>query len=805
VVVDIERSLYESKPPRRGTRIIYVLAALAVALVVWHAVAPRSQQDLIGYLLAPRRPVLISLVVKKGATRQLLKPGETLNNVRIDEPLTVEKIDTNVPFNQGVLIGFVFDRAPLGPRIKAHHLPFTTTIQRLLANRAFDPGLHLRLLVTRGEQTLARLPVAITLTAADRVRLAEKTSDPGRKLTLLLQAFQQGLKSPDLLLKIAQTAERTGEAKLAADFYRRLLKAEGPGSGPRRLTVLARLARLEPSRRNLMALARAYQQTGWPTLAEKALKNIKGWERSPAVLIRLAALLKNNPRRRDEYLATLGRLSRLQPQNVVVVKRYVRLLERRLDRAGSATARSRTADRLREALVKLVRRRPRDLATQQWVVSRLLARGWFKSALPIQERVVKLTHNDPDQRRTMADIYRRLGNVAAAERIEEGLADQLPRNLRIKKYLIMAQQAGRNRQPAEKTRLLEKALNVDRNNLDVRWRLAVHLLSLGKNGEAADHLTFLVRRAPKNRTYRLALAQALTRDRQLGDAARVLDKWLEIRPDDREALLWLLDLRQKLKDRAGQIKVYQRLLARPAGNEADRAARKVYRRNLVVLFLETKNWAAAAALLGRMAAADPQDLSLRELRRETLIRNNDLKAAAAETLALIKAQPRRLDLVHWLADYFQQRKQYPQMASVLKRGLAASPRDLGLLRSLTHAYLLLNDKDSAVGSLKQALKYHPRNRDLRLDLALLLDKSGRFKDALVHYRRLLAADPGNKELLLRVARVYRNLARYKDAVTTFQRLRRLFPGDRKIEAGLKRAQQEYLDSRIASPRSAPGR
>ncbi len=804
-MVDIERSLYESKPPRRGARIIYVLVALALALIVWYAVAPRSQKDLVGYLLAPRRPVLTSLVVKKGATRQLLRPGETLNHVRLDEPLKVEKIDTNVPFNQGVVFGFTCDRRPLGPRIKAHRLPFTTTVQGLLAGRTFDPDSRLQLQITRGEQTLACVPVSVTLTAADRVRLAGRTTDPGRKLTLLLQAFQQGLQDPDLLLKIAQTAERTGEPKLAADFYRRLLKAGGPGSGRRRLKVLARLARLEPSRRNLMVLARAYQEQGWPSLAEKALKDIKGWKRSPAVLTRLAALLKNNPKRRDEYLATLGRLSRLLPRNVVVAKRYVRLLERRLDRAGSARAGSRIADRLRETLVKLVGRRPHDLATRQWVVRRLLARGWYRTALPVQKGVVKLTHNDPDQRRTLADIYRRLGNVAAAERIEEGLVDQLPRKQRIKKYLIMALQAGRNHKPREKTRLLEKALNVDRNNLDVRWRLAVHLLSLGKNGEAADHFTFLVRRAPRNRTYRLALVQALTRDRQFEDAALVLDRWIKIKPDDRQALLWLLDLRQKLKDLAGQIAVYQRLLALPARTDADRAAKKVYRHNLVATYLETKNWAAAAALLGKMVADDPHNLSLRELRRETLIKNNDLEPAAVETLALIKARPRRLDLVHWLADYFRRKKQYPQMASVLKRGLKASPQDLGLLRSLTHAYLLLNDKGAAAGTLEQAIKFHPRNRDLRLDLAVLLDKSGRFKDALVHYRRLLSAEPRNKELLLRLARVYRNLARYKDAVTTFQRLRRLFPGDRKIEQGLQRAKQEYLDSRIASPRTGPGR
>lgn len=801
-MVDIERQLYESKQPRPGSKIVYVLVALVLALVAWHVFAPRSQQDLIGYLLAPQQPVLKSMVIKKGATRQLLAPGETLDKVRIDQPLTVEKLDTNVPFDQGVMVQFTLNGKPLGPRIKAHRLPMSTTVERLLGPKVFDPGFRLYLRVFRGDKTLARLPVSVTITAADRIRLAGRARQPGRKLTLLLQAYQQGLKSPDLLLNIARTAERAGEKKLAADFYRRLLRSGELKDQRRRLDVLVRLARLAPTRQNLMALAKAYQAKGWPKLAEKTLKKIKGWDRSPAVLTRLAALLKNSPRRRDEYLNLLGRLSRLQPKNVVVLKRYVRLLEKRLGRAGSG---AKTAGRLRQALLKLGRLRPRDLATQQWVVRRLLARGWLKSALPFQKGIVKLTHNDPDQRRMLADVFRRLGRLAEAKRIEEGLADQLPRNLRIKKYLILALQAGRNRQPREVTRLLEKALSVDQNNQGVRWRLAVHLLGLGKNAEAADHLTWLVRRAPKNRNLRLALVQALTRDKQLEDAARVLDKWLKIKPDDRPALLWLLGLRRQLQDRAGQVAVYRKLLALPAGTDAARAEQKVFRNNLVVLYLKNKNYSAAAALLRKMLADDPGNLPLRELRRETLIKNNDLQPAAVETLALIKAQPKRLDLIHWLAGYFQKKKQYPQMASVLARGLKVSPRDLDLLRSLTHAYLLQDDKGAAAKTLTRALKFHPRDRDLRLNLALLLDKTGRFKDALIQYRRLLKTDPKNKGLLIRLARVHRNLGQYKNAVNTYQRLRRLYPRDRKIEAALERAQREYLDSRIATPRSGSGR
>jgi len=419
-------------------------------------------------------------------------------------------------------------------------------------------------------------------------------------------------------------------------------------------------------------------------------------------------------------------------------------------------------------------------------------------------RLTALPARTADERRRL-EVYRKLGNVRAAETIEAGLADRLPPGQRVVRYLVLAEKARRKKRPREVTRLLAKALAVAPDSLDVRWRLAGHLMQLERWVDAADHLAFLARKAPDDRRFRLALVQAYQRDGQLDAAARVLSKWVGRRPDDRPALLWLLQIRAKMKDRPGQIEAYRRLTALPARTADERRRLEVYRHNLVALYLETKNWSAAAELLHRRVKRQPQNATLRELLRQTLIKGRRLDEAAAQTLALIKMKPERLELILWLADYFEKKKQYPQMASVLRRGLATRPGDLELNQSLAQAYLLMGRKDKAAAALQEALKHHPRNHDLRLNVALLLDKTGRFKDALAHYLILIRGDAKNKGLLLRLARLYRNMGRYQDVVSTYRRLHRLFPRDQKIKQALERARRDYLDSRIKTPNTARNR
>ncbi|MBU0513496.1 MAG: tetratricopeptide repeat protein [Proteobacteria bacterium] len=804
-MVDIERQLYESKRPGPWRKVVYAAVILISALAAWHTVAPRSLKDTIGLILAPREPALEALVIKKGRTRRLLQKGDRLERIGLDEPLSVERLTTNVPFNQGVTIAFYRGGRRVGPRIRAHALPFSTTIRRLLGRAAVGPEKVLQILIVRRDKRLAAVSLRFVVSAADRLRHALDTPDPRTRLARLLQAWHQGDRGPRLLEHLARTAERAGEKKLAADFYVRLLRSGAIKNKRQRVAVLARLARVRPNPRNLANLAQAYLDAGWPGRAERILRRTPGWDKSPLVLNRLLAILKRAPGRRGEYLQLLEKLSQVQPRNVRVLKTYVRQLERQTGRAGNPDQRRRLEGRLLATLVKLGQLQPRSLPIQRWVMGRLLGRGWYRTALPVQKGIVKLTHNDPDEKRALALVYRKLGNVRAAETIEESLADQLPPRRRVIRYLMLAEKARRKNQPREVTRLLEKALAVGPNNLEVRWRLAGHLMHLKRWVDAGDHLAFLARKAPDDRRYRLALVQAYERDGQLDAAARVLNKWVARRPDDRPALLWLLQIRAKMKDRPGQIEVYRRLAALPARTAAERRRREVCQNNLVALYLETRNWAAAAVLLHKLIKQQPQNAALRELLRQTLIKGRRLDEAAAQTLALVKMKPERLELIRWLADYFEQKKQYPQMASVLRRGLKASPRDLELNKSLARAYLLMDKKDLAAAALQKAVVHHPRDRDLRLNLALLLDKTGRFKDALTHYRILIRRDAKNRGLLLRLARLYRNMGRYQDVVSTYQRLHRLFPRDKKIKQALDRARRDYLDSRIKTPNTARGR
>jgi tetratricopeptide (TPR) repeat protein len=55
---------------------------------------------------------------------------------------------------------------------------------------------------------------------------------------------------------------------------------------------------------------------------------------------------------------------------------------------------------------------------------------------------------------------------------------------------------------------MEKALNIDQNNLDVRNRFGSILAKQGKYEEAISHFSFVIKRDPGNVSARLNLAQA---------------------------------------------------------------------------------------------------------------------------------------------------------------------------------------------------------------------------------------------------------------------------------------------------------
>jgi len=282
-----------------------------------------------------------------------------------------------------------------------------------------------------------------------------------------------------------------------------------------------------------------------------------------------------------------------------------------------------------------------------------------------------------------------------------------------------------------------------------------------------------------NSTYRGQLAMAQSQMGQLDEAEKTLKPWIETHPDDKVALLAMVDVYRTAKK----------------GEEAVAAARQALQRY--------PNDPGVKAMLARTLVAVKQYDEARKLTDELANDNPKNPDIAFLAGALAEAQNRIPDAVAAfdramrLADTAQVRARLasvqmkagrPQDAlATLKAWTDGHPDDFAIRVILGDTYLTLNRAEDARSQYTDALRHDPNSAVVENNLAYALLQLGQSREALPHARHAVMLAPQSPQVLDTLGDVLLENHNTGEALQTLQNAARLAPDNGDIEFHLARA------------------
>ncbi len=193
-------------------------------------------------------------------------------------------------------------------------------------------------------------------------------------------------------------------------------------------------------------------------------------------------------------------------------------------------------------------------------------------------------------------------------------------------------------------------------------------------------------------------AKTALAENRLRQAAELLSRAREIDPDDVWTGYRLATTRQQLGDGAGALAVFEDILRRHAQSAEARYAH--------ALFLSSRDQHGQAlqslhAIPERQWTDNMRELAARLERQRRLAHADALRAAGdeAQAVAFLRRQPADSAVDHRLADWAQQRGDYPQAHAAYERILSRDPDDLDARLGQIEAWLDEGRKDKAAQAL----------------------------------------------------------------------------------------------------------
>jgi tetratricopeptide (TPR) repeat protein len=167
-------------------------------------------------------------------------------------------------------------------------------------------------------------------------------------------------------------------------------------------------------------------------------------------------------------------------------------------------------------------------------------------------------------RLAMLEIER--GNLEEAERHLKAVLSRRPREPDALQLLALLRTEAKDWNRA--LRVLEDLLSLDPENLQIRMQIALVLMEKKDWGRAVKELRILRGRRPRDPLVRRYYATALFQAGSLKDAARELEGYLRLQPDDLGALDMLQIIYARLEDRKGFEATLERMLPLAPNDEA---------------------------------------------------------------------------------------------------------------------------------------------------------------------------------------------------------------------------------------------
>ena len=369
---------------------------------------------------------------------------------------------------------------------------------------------------------------------------------------------------------------------------------------------------------------------------------------------------------------------------------------------------------------------------------------------------------------------------------------------------------------------LVKAKELQPDNLDVRLKLGMILLSNGNAKAAQDEAIFVLDKKPQDEEAPLLLAEAANKpDLIAATRQRLLNLPAPAASGAPvQVALGSLELREKHFPEAEA--AFRRALTQNPKSAAAQAALGVWYR--------TQNDLPQAELALNRAVELSGPYSSRQLGYAKFkAQNGDLEAARRSLQAVITKNPDYLPASILLAEFTAADKKYAESAALLAKVLARDPTHPEAMLLSARLKLAQGEKDQAVAETEKMLKIYPKSPPANYQLALAYMASGETAKATASLNQTLALAPGHAEasallaeLSLRkgdtsaaiallkplvqqrpdiiqarflLAAAYRTQGDYAEALAVYRKLEELFPKNPQATywKGIVLLQQKKID------------
>ncbi len=283
-----------------------------------------------------------------------------------------------------------------------------------------------------------------------------------------------------------------------------------------------------------------------------------------------------------------------------------------------------------------------------------------------------------------------------------------------------------------------KALELDKDDINLYYNLAELYGRAGNKGEADKYLGMAIAKKPDDIGSRLKIAEGLINKKKYKEAESHLGEVLKIKPDSIEAWLLRAAIEEKRGDKKKLKEYYKKILSIVPDNRT-----VIF--NLGVLEHETGNPKTAKSYFLKYLKANPGDTDSREFLFDIYRKEKDDKSAYEQASKIINKDPKKKQYYGFIFDYLNSKKDFKTMSKIMKTGLEKNPGDGEITKYLIIASLNTGKEKEAITLIEGSLKNKPDDVPTLMQLASLYEKLGRLDDSLGVYKKILAVSPDNEE------------------------------------------------------------
>ena len=360
---------------------------------------------------------------------------------------------------------------------------------------------------------------------------------------------------------------------------------------------------------------------------------------------------------------------------------------------------------------------------------------WDK-ARDAAESSIRLDPNLMDSRIILAKAYLKDKNYAGAKEQLEFLVGKKPSELEYWKQLAVCYVQLNDQ--AKLANADKKIVDMDKNNVDSRLRLAQYALAQGQVKQAYDMYKELSLLTPQNAEVFKTLYDLSGKSGDRGAASVYLRKYLSINPSDAIAQRNLGDLSYDLKDQDGALSAYRAAL------KLDPTIKGFYKRYAELVI-----------------AKGQQDEVIKVL--SSAIKSGEADVGAYTTLGMI----------------YQQKALYSKALEMYQKAMQMDPQNVDVLSAVAECQAKTGDRNGAIITYEQVIMMNPKADKELKELGDLYLKDNRNDQAITVYKKYLEKTPSDQDVAKGVGMALYQKKQYADAVKYFDLVReRGFPRGR---------------------------